>query len=101
MPSLVLHHPTISSAVVVWLRQFIFKIPITNMILMEYLMKFQVRIITKSINYISRSIIGFMYPRKIIILQREVFFWIHLHMISTIFLLDEFRGRVGGLGYTL
>ena len=57
--------------------------------------------ITKSIDYIIRLITGFVDPRKIIMLQKEVFLRTHLDRARKFSLPGKFRGRVGGIGDAL
>ena len=72
--------------------------PRADVILIGYLMKYQMIIMSRSAKYIIRSRSGIMAPRIIIMLQSDIYFRIHLESISTISLLGNFSGKVGGFG---
>ena len=94
-------HITISSAYGGEISQFSISIPRTDMILMGYFMKGKLRTISRILSYIIRPSTGFMYPKGIPILKREMLLGIHLESISNISLLGTFRVSVGGLGDAL
>ena len=73
----------------------------TDFILMGYFIQVQVSTISRSVKYRIMSITVVMDPRRISMLQREMFSWTHLESISNISLIGNFRDRVGCLGVAL
>ena len=100
-PTLIRQFPPISSTSVGGARQLIFHIPRTDIILMGYLMKFKVGTICISARYRIRSITGVMDTSMILFIKIDMFLRNHLESIRYIVLIDNFRGRVGGLGDAL
>ena len=96
--SLVWSHTTIRTAYVVGTRKLILHIPINYVILIVYLYKGQVRTKNRSINYTTVSKIRFVFPRKILMLQRSVFSGILLYRTSSSARIGYCNGIFGGLG---
>ena len=93
--------PPIGSASVGGMRQFRFQITITDVILVVYFIKVQLRTINRIMKYINSEITGVMGPRVIIMLKRKCLLIIRLQRTITIFLLGKCNGRFGDLGDAL
>ena len=93
--------PPISSASVGGMGKIVFHIPGMYVIFMGYWMAVQVRTIRSSGIFKNKSKIGFMDLISILVIPCEMFFRIHLNIISIIALVFICWGIVDVCGYAI